>query len=161
MGMILTVLALLFSAADPGGWQAARWGMTPDQVLAAFPNQAKPNLSAKPFKGGLELVTIDQIQVGDYPMHVIFRFDEKTKLLTTVVLGTNRKEDVTERDFQALETLFLQKYGRPWHQDEPETSTSIWTFPTTTITLKRVQLRNIVFRSLWVAYEQKKSDAPI
>jgi hypothetical protein len=49
---LCSVLALAApAAADPGtrappgedsGWRAARWGMTPEEVLAAFPKEATP-----------------------------------------------------------------------------------------------------------------------
>jgi hypothetical protein len=38
--MILPLLALLLAASDPTGWSSAHWGMTEDQILAAFPDQA-------------------------------------------------------------------------------------------------------------------------
>lgn len=45
--MIAAILLFGFAAADPGGWTVAKWGMTPDQILAA-PGTATPARSSNP-----------------------------------------------------------------------------------------------------------------
>jgi hypothetical protein len=38
---MIALCLLLLAAADPGGWTVARWGMSPDQILAAIPGAVR------------------------------------------------------------------------------------------------------------------------
>ncbi len=68
----------------PGGWGRARWGMTPDEVLAAYPGQAARATTPEARLGGLGLVTMrDRVSQHDY--RVDFVFDDFERLLMVVL----------------------------------------------------------------------------
>jgi hypothetical protein len=153
-------LLFLLLAADPGGYLASRWGMTPDQVLAAVP-QAIRDESAKPFRGAVASIIIREVQIATLPMQVSFRFGQQSGRLENVLLQPVRDQDKAEGDFERIEALLVEKYGRPWISTTAEGRTSRWSFETTAIELSYYQSRTIAFRSLSLVYRPRDTNSPI
>jgi hypothetical protein len=145
--MIVFLLGLLLAApaTDPGGFLAAKWGMTEDQILAAFPNEA-----ARPAKP-------EKFNLGPAPV-IVARADRKTSFICTPTLQAVIIQflDDSPAEFLRVEAQLAEQYGRPWHRDSGEIEQSQWTFPTTLIQLRRVALKNIPFRSLSLTYQRRQ-----
>lgn len=129
---------------DPAGWDKARWGMTEDQVVAAFPGQAGRQGNK---------IGIPSIKIGGLAWTVEFGFDPEAKTLASVVLALE-KPDATEEDYIRTENLLVRKYGRSWHRSTPQLMQSLWALPQTVITLERFTPRSIAIRSLTLIYER-------
>ena len=138
---------LLLAAADPGGWTVAKWGMSPDQILAAVP-------------GAVRLERPEKLKDGPAPIAL----QEADRRILFICDPTLRAVAIqfTEPDpaqFLRVEAHLVSKYGRPWHRETSEIEQSGWTFATTLIQLRRVALRNIPFRSLWLTYRLRQPSA--
>ncbi|HTX34337.1 MAG TPA: hypothetical protein VME43_04920 [Bryobacteraceae bacterium] len=146
---IMVALALACAAVeDPGGWTKAKWGMTDDQVLAAFPGQAA-RLDPPELNGAR--VSIKSIELSGAEFRVYF-IPDAAGHLRAVILNAVKP---TGALFQSLENLLVAKYGRPWKTDEAGDSGVQWSFPTTVITLTRVQVPNFGTQFLSLAYKLK------
>jgi hypothetical protein len=141
---MIHVLLFLALAADPGGWQNARWGMTVNQVLAAVPTAARLEKPEKFSDGRIAPIGITR---DDRRILFICAPD-----LVAVEMEFKRADRDT---FARIEALLVQQYGRPWHRQGEDVERSQWTFDTTIITLRRVSSRTIRFESLWLTYERR------
>jgi hypothetical protein len=81
-----------------GGWRAARWGMTPPEVLAAFPGEASE------VSGAIEIPKLD---VAGIEMKAALEFREGR--LWRVVLSAPGAPTMAE--FNALAAELTKKYG--------------------------------------------------
>ena len=63
------------SADDPGGWTKAKWGMTEDQIKAAFPEAGPVRFFKQMNRLGLPTYNIDRIRFD-----VVFGFDDSGTL---------------------------------------------------------------------------------
>ncbi len=159
---MIAALLLLFSAADPGGYLAAKWGMTPDEVLAAIPQATRhtgPD-ATQPQAGTLSPIVIKEIEVAHIPMRVYFRFGEKSDRLENVLLSA-LGEDLTPAHFERLEALLVEKYGRPWSGGDAKERNSQWTFPTTTIRLSGDRLPLVNTWLIGILYKVRDPEPPI
>ncbi len=70
LAVLATVLAAQPAPEDPGGWRAAKWGMTEEEVLAALPGQAArlPGLH----KDGTASVVIEPLIIAGHDFRVTF-----------------------------------------------------------------------------------------
>jgi hypothetical protein len=160
---MIPLLFLLLAASDPGGYLGARWGMTPDQVLAAVP-QAERNTESdavKPFRETLTPIIIKEVTIAGDPMRVSFRFGEQSGRLEDVLVEATREIDKRPADFDRIESLLVEKYGRPWTSSSPEERTSRWTLDTTTVELQLRTHKAIGLSFLTILYQPRKTDAPI
>ncbi len=113
-------LAASARAADPapaapaqGDFRSARWGMTADEVLAAFPGQAfrlEPPLALK--DGNVVAVGLPQETVADLAFRVRFVF-EKGKLALVSYRTPENQPVKTAAPFTALEKLLTERWGKP------------------------------------------------
>lgn len=124
------------AADDPGGWSKANWGMTADQILAAFPGEAAR--MPEPDKYNHAAVSIDSIDVAGTTFRVYFIPDDAGRLAAVNIQPRDMAGN-SESTFQSVENLLVEKYGRPWKSDDAETELQ-WTFPTTTLTLAKTTL---------------------
>ena len=160
---MIPLLLLLFAAADPGGYLAAKWGMTPDEVLATLPQatrHAGPD-ATKPFRGALTAIIIKEITVAEVPMQVNFRFGETSGRLEEVYLQPLKNEHKDLFYFNRIEALLVQKYGRAWTSTDPTVQVSQWITPSTVIRLTYSPPRLIPLRSLTIEYRPRVSSPPI
>jgi hypothetical protein len=120
--------SLLLAADDPAGWTAAKWGMSPDQVIAALGPGAKLLPSG--------VVSLD-LDLAGVKFGAGAHFD-KDGHLETVDLLPSSLADASDALFRNLEELLVEKYGHPWKTTEEKNVTQDqWTFATTVVTLTR------------------------
>jgi hypothetical protein len=153
----MALAAVLVASDDPGGWSKAKWGMTEREILKAFDGQVKRFGKGEPrHRAG---VGIDALEVAGVKFNVSMGFGTEDKLETVlfepadqmmhslaVELGRVPAQvlaDETDDTVQRVKNLLIQKYGRPWEFADPVTGSSDlkWTFPTTEITLSRLDSR--------------------
>lgn len=163
--MSFVTAAVLFAAAaaDPCGWQGARWGMMEPEVLAAVPQAERndgPDARAA-LGGALATVVVREIQVVGTPMQILFWF--RTGRLQRVLFQPRRGEDPTADEYCRIERALVQKYGRPWRNAGGETRTSQWTFATTSIVLELSEIRAVraTFLSLLYAWRDPAGAPPL
>jgi hypothetical protein len=162
---MLLLAGIAAAADDPGGWTAAKWGMTRDQVRAAIP-------SAKVLTGPADARTvekdvsdlgIDAIAIGAIDWTVLFFFDASGGLRQVRLAPVNTKKDATEQQYLATESLLVEKYGRPFDRNATE-STDVrdaqWTIGKTTIHLRRLAIRRVAFQAITLIY-RRKIDSPL
>jgi hypothetical protein len=95
------------------GWRAARWGMTEDQVLAAFPNEAKRVAKLESFtRGSVRTLEIETVQVANRPFSANL-FEAKTKQLKHINLTAHKTEKSLSVMFPAMERALTEQYGKP------------------------------------------------
>jgi len=149
----LCLLAALaaFAAEDPGGWTKAKWGMTDDQLLAAFPEQA---VRLDPPEQNGARVAIRSIDLAGAKFDVYFIPSDAG--LRKVVL-TAQHQPATSLDFlfQTVQNLLVDKYGRPWRSDESAATSLQWSFPTTTIVFDRMRVSGFGTQFLSLIYTRK------
>lgn len=138
---------------DPAGWTRARWGMTAADLAAVFPDADR----RPPEKDAI--LAIDSIDLAGARFRVVM-YPDAGGGLAEVHLGVTPPEAGTDALFQTVENLLADKYGRPWQSTESDTTTLQWTFPTTTIQLRRLRLRGAT-RSIVDLIYMKRSQDPI
>ncbi len=100
-------------AAGDGDWRAARWGMTADEVLGAFPGEAKRLEPAPKLKDGNTVaVGIDRHAIGATEFRVRFVFDPAGKL-ALVSLRTDPKTYAKPEAFLAARKTLVDRLGPP------------------------------------------------
>jgi len=144
---MIALCLLLLAAADPGGWTVARWGMSPDQILAAIPGAVRLDPPEK-LKDGPAPVALQEAD-----RRILFVCDPTLRAVAI------QFTDPDPAQFLRVEAQLVELYGRPWHRETAEIEQSQWTFPTTLIQFRRVALRNIPFRSLWLIYSLRQPTA--
>jgi hypothetical protein len=145
--MIASILILCSLAAETGGWSAARWGMTEDQVLAAIPPAVRLT-SPEKFRFGQAPIAIPEFRAEQSTFRVLFIM---TPDLSRIVFSD---QDGSEEEFVRVESLLVRKYGRPWHRSGGILTISQWTRGDTVITLRRVVMRAIRSESIDLTYER-------
>lgn len=111
----LGVAVAASAAPDPedGGWRGARWGMTEEEVLAAFPGEARR--LEKPQKladGNTVGIGIDRHVVGGTELRVRFVFDPGGKL-ALVSLRTDAGTYAPVAAFEATRDALAARLGPP------------------------------------------------
>ena len=113
---------------DPGGWMAAKWGMTEKQVLAAFPNQARRLLRAEEYSGGsFASIVINSIEIGviAYRVHFIFRPSDGT-LEAVNICPADNSAGICAAAYDHLEELLTNKYGAPRYRKDGDDARGTW-----------------------------------
>jgi len=144
---ILILMALIGS--DPGGWAKAKWGMTEAQLMEIGTHLRQPDK----INGVLATTGMESVKIGPVDFRAYFVLDAKG--LREVYLVPVAPSDANEVVFQAVESLLVDKYGKPWTRDR----TSQWTFPTTKITLRYTELKNIGMQVLNLDYVRRDDGA--
>lgn len=134
-----------------GGWSAAKWGMSPQEVAKAF--EGKETLIPSDDKWGNQGDSdfsvgkweIKNFGIGREKFDVTFFFGPKGELLDKVSLTDLDNSSAMDIAFGNLEKLLMEKYGPPTIRSggtEPEPGTgdkrieSSWIFKNNVITLK-------------------------
>jgi hypothetical protein len=111
------------SAADAGqapaaqeeaaeGWRAARWGMTVDEVLKAFPGEAvRLDPELKLADGTVVAAGIDVHRIASYALRVRFVFEGGR--LSLVSLRTPLDWYASSEVYGEIEKALTARYGRP------------------------------------------------
>lgn len=92
-------------------WRTARWGMTLDEVLKAFPGEAtrlEPPVTLK--DGNVVAAGIARHDVAGVSFRVRFVFDPRAGL-ALVSLRTPEKDPATPERFAAVEKALVERFG--------------------------------------------------
>lgn len=138
----------------PPAWGASRWGMTKDEVLAAFPGQARRLAQPAPFGPGAPGSTDVAIPAWEgegAQFRVLFGFEAGA--LSRVHLTAIKPGDATCGD---VETALTGRYSEPSARNRTGTSLRgdeiVWRHPDHTITLSCAGVHALGFRSVTLAY---------
>ena len=152
--IIMMSLLTAVAADDPGGWTAAKWGMTDDQLLAAFPGQAA---RLDPPDAGAH-VHIKPLQLSGADFHVLFQSDKDGRLTSVLLSPIGQPPQGYDLLFQSLQNLLSEKYGRPWKSDSADKTEFQWSLKTTIISLSRIQIAGLSPQIINLHYRQKPAD---
>ena len=150
-------------AVDIDGWDKTRWGMTPEEVVAALPGTGIYRISepkvATPHPGEA-LLRIDHLEVAGHELAVRFLFTWGTHRLKTVNLTLEGEANplVVEGAFHDLEKALVEKYGPATyrHEDRSEATTSYtasWRLGRTSAELSLLRSSKTIPGILAVHYE--------
>lgn len=137
MGYVLLSFTIITSwaenarAVEPGpdviGWRQAQWGMTEEEVIAAFQGEAKAQKEARHLGGTEKLpdswtmysnVQIDSVSISTGTFRAEFFFDRISKKLIEVMLSS-RTDDHPNLStlYDDLEKMLTEKYGTPTYNN--------------------------------------------
>jgi hypothetical protein len=108
----LSILFATPATASENAWRAARWGMTPAEVAAAFPNEARllsPEVTLA--DGNVVAVGIDGLAFEGLTFDVRFVFTGGK--LSLVSLRTPQKQPVDAEAYARLRAALVKKWGPP------------------------------------------------
>jgi len=151
---ITFVLAVQYSTAstagkppDVSGWESLKWGMTGDEVKAAFGKDLKVH---KPREDSQENaysdIELSALEIGGVPLRASLWMDSETKTLRKIVfVPKNASEGYGWAEtFIKLEESLASQYGPPDVEktsNDPGTSADRkWHFPSTDIELSYLRL---------------------
>lgn len=109
--LLLALAAAPASAADPGDWRTLRWGMSPDEVVAALPKEAqKLESQVKLADGNVIAADAKDAQLAGYTFTVAFVFDPALKL-TIVSLKSAPGRALKPEDFDKVRKAVAEQQG--------------------------------------------------
>lgn len=132
---------------DVYGWEKLKWGMTGDEIKAAFGKDIKVH---KPREDASEGVYSDLeltgLTIGGEPFRASLWMSSSTKKLTKIVFVPKGEPEGYERaeTFIKVEEELVSKYGDPSTEEtsnDPGTSADRkWVFPSTVIELSYMRI---------------------
>jgi hypothetical protein len=146
---------------DVPGWNAARWGMTEEEILAAFKGEAVRLAKPEVYASSVATIAINRIEIGGDSFYVHFLLDFVDKKLQQVTI---KPIEVTRSNikiiYNNLGLMLAEKYGSPTLRNEEENKGSLmWNFPTTTIELDYFEFAPLVdVRNLALIYRPPQKD---
>jgi hypothetical protein len=170
----LVIAASLVAAPAPGyslddvvGWEGTAWGMTESEVTKSMASHgfrpvAGPPRLAGPSEGPIPLQT--KVDIDGNPYDVAFRFSDRTRGLTAVLIGTVAgSPDHAVALHDSLLRALTAQYGPATGAESRHGTTSLtrWMFKTTTIVLHRDADTDVRGRRLGhvsIAYLPTRSD---
>lgn len=138
----------------PPVWRTVRWGMTKDEVLAAFPGEAQrlpQPVAFGPATAGSSDIAIPAYEGDGAQFRVLFGFDPNA--LNRIHLTAIKPGDATCGD---VEKILTDKHAEPTARNN--TGTSLrgeeieWKRPDQTVTLGCAGVRSLGFRSVTLAF---------
>jgi hypothetical protein len=140
--------------SPPPVWRSAHWGMTKDEVLAAFPGEAQrlpqPADFGRPGEGSTD-VAIPASEIDGMKFRVLFGFESDA--LNRVHLSAIKPADTTCGD---LEKLLTEKHSAPSDRSRTQTTLRgeqiVWKRPEQTITLACTEAPGLGYRSVMLDY---------
>jgi len=161
MGILTVALAFALPAAseDIGGWQDAKWGMTPDEVqsVLSYPTSAADLTSVCGMKcdEGAALQLDDYVLNGEHFM-VRFWFTKTEKRLHAVSMYEKLGSDASDNgDFRKLKDYLQTVYGSPQSVGlNHGRFVFTWLLPSTT-----VMLNSNATNQTTIIYEEKTGKA--
>lgn len=109
-------------------WQNARWGMTVDEVVAAFPGEAVLASPAEIEKGAAP-VRIDKCEIAGTNFQAKFFFYRASRL-SMITFAPTSKGDASRPLFDRLAKMLTERYGQPT-SDVPDQSMGVADLRTT------------------------------
>jgi hypothetical protein len=140
--------------SPPPVWRSARWGMTKDEVLAAFPGEAQrlaqPADLGAPGEGSTD-VSIPASEIDGMKFRILFGFESDA--LNRVHLSVVKAADTTCGD---LEKILTEKYSAPSERSHTQTNMRAehisWKRPEQTITLTCAEAPGLGYHSVMLDY---------
>ena len=136
---------------DVAGWGKVKWGMTVAEAKAALGDEATPEPAPNPhdtYPTKLRLRNV-QIGLGTGTVNIQTKQDSDLVCVVTLLASPPAVEEAPgERAmlFERLKAMLIEKYGQPKASDrspiaslsrtESVKTTVLWSFPSTSITLK-------------------------
>lgn len=166
LGLLLGLAFPAFALADAQTWRYAKWGMSPEEVVAASNGQAtlvaytpptpdsieKPKEASKPsgppsqelqqFKGAGS-----QLEDGGILFQVSFEFDEQSRKLIQVIVST----DKCALDTDLIRHRLIKYYGKPAKHDKSDSTT--WKTNSETITYDIIKKKPSSSANCMIRYE--------
>jgi hypothetical protein len=140
--------------SPPPVWGSARWGMTKDEVLAAFPGEAQrldPPVAFGPQAPGASDVAIPAYELDGMKFRALFGFEADA--LNRVHLSAIKAAEATCGD---LERLLTEKHTAPSDRSTTQTNLRteqiVWQRPDQTITLACSEAPGLGYRSVSLDY---------
>lgn len=131
----------LLAYADGVGYGKTKWNMKPSEVVAAQGNGAHL-IAPEKYKGSVGKVRIDKVDIGSGLYNVNFLFDDSDRLVQTNVTSVEQmNEGIIVRQFDTLNQLLTQKYGKPEFANADSVT---WKLPSTTVELSKVVISGIM-----------------
>jgi hypothetical protein len=164
IGLALCPVLLCADRVDPVGWDKAKWGMTLDEVRAAYGDRASDSTAVPgPNFVYIDRLTIKNVTVSDIEMLASIQTKRNSERISSVELGM--VADVTgprrEREyaFVTFKSLLIAKYGTADNEDaerQPRAvvKTLLWSLPSTSITLIWNEGTDYQFGYVTVRYRQ-------
>ena len=122
LALAALLLASNAGAAEPPppeAWRAARWGMTPDEVLGVFPKEAfRPDPEVKLADGNVIAAAIDGFAFEGLNFDVRFIFTKGK--LSLVSLRTPQKQPVDADAYARLRDALVKKWGPPLEETKDD-----------------------------------------
>jgi hypothetical protein len=140
--------------SPPPVWRAARWGMTKDEVLVAFPGEAQRLAQPADFSrqaGGSTDVAIPAYEIDGMKFRVLFGFESDA--LNRIHLSAVKAAETTCTD---MEKLLTAAHAAPSDRSTTQTTLRneriVWKQPDQTITLSCTEARNLGYRTVTLDY---------
>jgi hypothetical protein len=165
--LLLTAVAAVASAQanpDATGWSAATWGMTAQQVQAAFPAARAVNPPEKDTGLFIRLAS-SPVQLGTFPAKAEFEFPPDRDYLSAVQVSVDASRNRPDA-FESLKSSLTEKYGRPTSSDSVTdyntfgnaivTKSVIWRVKSSMITLTWIEATSVGM--VLVRYAERKPD---
>ena len=145
-------------ARDVLGWRQARWGMTDEQVAAAFLGElSRRDPITRPGDSEYIMYDIPKYGVDRDTFDVIFSMDSTARTLKEVALLAMSRQPQFDT-FDRMEAALIRKYGAPTSKSEHENligaveANRMWVFPTTIVELTMNYNKTIPANWLTVRY---------
>jgi hypothetical protein len=146
----------------PPVWGAARWGMTPEELLAAFAGQAQaaePPVAFQAPATGAAPVMIASHEADGARFRVLFGFQGGR--LSRIQLSAPKAGEATCYD---VETRLTGEHGEPSSRRETtthlQTKETAWTLPAQTITLVCADKPSLGFRTVTLDHSLTGGPSP-
>src|ERR1035437_6271855 len=159
LAVLATTLAAQPAQEDPGGWKAAKWGMTEDEVVAALPGQATRLLGLH--NDGTASVGVEHVMIAGHDFRVTFVPAKSGGLIRVGMMPTEKNP--AEVVFQDLQKSLIEQPGPPASSQSTRDGLLLgqvvkWDFPTTSVELTHTFSPAIRSSLILLLYE-KKGDA--
>jgi hypothetical protein len=141
---LLAALAGVLCAQKPqdiDGWDKVKWGMTVDQVRAAYGVDVHPQTQDEWTLLQLQPVTIAGVEMGVQVGARQSGAKVSSVRLWSYFGSPNSRPTASAQDFDTLRTFLIQKYGMPSGEDATRgengrfVKTVTWRFPSTAVVL--------------------------
>lgn len=119
--------------------------MKPSEVVAAQGNGAHL-IAPEKYTGGVGKVRIEKVTIGSGLYTVNFLFDDSDRLVQTNVSSVEQNnEGIIVRQFDTLNQLLTQKYGKPEFANADSVT---WKLPSTTVELSKMVISGIMAQTV-------------
>ncbi len=141
VGALAGVLYAQATPEDIDGWDKVKWGMTVDQVRAAYDVDARPQT-----QDGWTLLQLQPVTLAGVELGVQVGARQASGKVNSVRLWSyfgspNSRPTASGQDFDTLRTFLIQRYGTPANEDATRgengrfLKTVTWKFPSTALVL--------------------------